>query len=132
MTNVVWVDQPAGTGFSPGPSTVKNEDDVARQFLDFWRNFVDTFELHGRKVYLTGESYAGMYLPYIASHMIDDGDPKYFDIAGTLMYGPLINTVRVARDGKAPSRRFQTDKLIEHNSPCRSSIGALQISHPAQ
>ena len=93
------MDQPAGTGFSPGPSTVKNEDDLAIQFIDFWRNFVDTFELHNRKVYLTGESYAGMYLPYIASHMIDDGDPRYFDIAGTLMYGPLINTVAVERDG---------------------------------
>lgn len=100
---MVWIDQPAGTGLSPGPSTVKDEDDIARQFLDFWRNFVDTFGLHGRKIYLTGESYAGMYIPYIASHMIDANDPEYFEVAGTLMYAPTINTVAVHRDGRFPA-----------------------------
>lgn len=59
LTNMVWVDQPAGTGFSPGPPTVNDETDVANQFMDFWKRFVDTFDLHGRKVYITGESYAG-------------------------------------------------------------------------
>ena len=61
LTNVVWVEQPIGTGFSRVGSDVaapKNELDVAQQFLGFWRNFVDTFGLHGRKIFITGESYA--------------------------------------------------------------------------
>ena len=36
--------------------------DVATQFRGFWRNFVDLFDLHGRKLYVTGESYAGQYV----------------------------------------------------------------------
>ena len=28
----------------------------------FWKNFMETFDLVGRKVYLTGESYAGQYV----------------------------------------------------------------------
>lgn len=35
--------------------------------MEFWANFVDTFDLTGYKVYIVGESYAGMYVPYIAS-----------------------------------------------------------------
>jgi carboxypeptidase D len=59
LTNVVWVEQPVGTGFTQGTPTATSEADVAAQFLGFWKNFVDTFSLQGRKVFITGESYAG-------------------------------------------------------------------------
>jgi carboxypeptidase D len=59
LTNVVWVEQPVGTGFSQGTPTAANEKDVAAQFLGFWKNFMDTFDLQNSKVYITGESYAG-------------------------------------------------------------------------
>lgn len=70
LTNVIWVDQPVGTGFSQGTPTAQNEDDVAAQFMQFWANFVDTFDLTGYSVYIVGESYAGMYVPYIASNSV--------------------------------------------------------------
>lgn len=61
LSSIVFVEQPAGTGFSrvgaEGPA--QNELDVAKQFAGFWKNFVDTFSLHGRKIFITGESYAG-------------------------------------------------------------------------
>ena len=62
LTDVVWVEQPQGTGFSSvkaTPPPPENEDEVAAQFLGFWKNLVDTFELGGKKVYIAGESYAG-------------------------------------------------------------------------
>lgn len=58
ISNIVYVDQPVGTGYSTGNVTAESEEDVARQFLGFWKNFIDTFELQGYKVYITGESYA--------------------------------------------------------------------------
>lgn len=91
LTNMVYVDQPAGTGYSPGPVTVNNEYDVAAQFKDFWKRFMDTFDLHGRKVYITGESYAGMYVPYIASGMLDEKDTTYFNVTGIQINDPSIN-----------------------------------------
>lgn len=59
LTNVVWIEQPAGTGFSKkrGTPAATNEIEVADQFLGFWKNFIDTFSLHNRKVYIAGESY---------------------------------------------------------------------------
>ncbi|KAF7117671.1 hypothetical protein CNMCM5793_006794 [Aspergillus hiratsukae] len=91
LTNMVYVDQPAGTGFSPGPSTVNNEEDVAAQFKSWFKHFVDTFNLHRRKVYITGESYAGQYIPYIASGMLDEKDTKYFNVKGIQINDPSIN-----------------------------------------
>lgn len=64
LTNMVWIDQPVGTGLSPAapgvPATIKDETDVAVDFAGFWKNFIETFEMQGYDVYLTGESYAGM------------------------------------------------------------------------
>jgi carboxypeptidase D len=60
LTNMVWVDQPVGTGFSLGEPTAYGSDDSAVQFLGFWKNFIDTFNLTNRKVYITGESWAGV------------------------------------------------------------------------
>ncbi|KAF7365785.1 Carboxypeptidase cpdS [Mycena venus] len=63
LTNMVWIDQPVGTGLSlaaPGaPAQIKDETDVARDFTGFWKNFIETFEMQGFDVYFTGESYAG-------------------------------------------------------------------------
>ncbi|CRG92656.1 hypothetical protein PISL3812_09719 [Talaromyces islandicus] len=91
LTNIVYIDQPAGTGFSPGPSTVNNEVDVSNEFNDFWRRFIDTFSMQGYKVYITGESYAGMYIPYIAEGFIQQNDTKYFNLKGIQINDPSIN-----------------------------------------
>lgn len=85
LTNVVWVEQPIGTGFSTGTVTAKSEDDVAKQFMGFWKNFVDAFGMHGYSVYITGESYAGAYCPFISSNMLDANDTDYFNVNGMIM-----------------------------------------------
>ncbi|KAI2467437.1 alpha/beta-hydrolase [Annulohypoxylon bovei var. microspora] len=90
LTNVVWVEQPIGTGFSRGTVTARGEEDVAAQFLGFWKNFVDTFALQGYKVYIAGESYAGAYCPYIASAMLDKNDTAYYDVSGMMIYDPVL------------------------------------------
>ncbi|OTA93971.1 hypothetical protein M434DRAFT_395199 [Hypoxylon sp. CO27-5] len=90
LTNVVWVEQPIGTGFSRGKVTARSEEDVAAQFLGFWKNFINTFSLQGYKVYIAGESYAGAYCPYIASAMLDKNDTTYYNVSGMLIYDPVL------------------------------------------
>lgn len=84
------MDQPVGTGFSQGTPSALNEDDVADQFMQFWKNFIDTFDMTGYKVYIVGESYAGMYVPYIASGMLDADDTDYYNVSGIMVYDPCI------------------------------------------
>ncbi|TVY21483.1 putative serine carboxypeptidase [Lachnellula arida] len=92
LTNVVWVEQPVGTGFSQGTPSATSETDVAEQFLGFWKNFMDTFDLKGRKVFITGESYAGYYVPYIADAMLNKNDTKYFNVEATMIYDPSTSS----------------------------------------
>lgn len=112
LTNVVWVEQPAGTGFSPVKSTPQatSEEEVAAQFLGFWKNFVDTFGLHNRKVYITGESYAGYYVPYIADAMHNETDTEYYGVEGIQFYDPVLSTSTIQND-------IPTYPAVEHWAP---------------
>lgn len=94
LSNVIWVDQPVGTGYDIGTPTYHNETQVADQFRGFWKNFVDTFDLHGYEVYITGESYAGLYCPYVAGGMVDQHDTDYFNISGMLVYDGVLDWLR--------------------------------------
>jgi len=91
----VWIDQPVGTGFSPAkngtPQSIKNEHDVSVDFMGFWKNFMETFDLVGRKVYITGESYAGQYIPYIAYNMLETNNTDYYNVSGIQINDPSIN-----------------------------------------
>ncbi|KAK7721836.1 hypothetical protein SLS64_000987 [Diaporthe eres] len=90
LTNVVWVEQPVGTGFSQGIPTATSEEDVGKQFMSWFMNFVDAFGMQGYSVYITGESYAGQYVPYIASAMLDANDTTYYNVSGIMIYDPSI------------------------------------------
>ena len=107
LTNMVWVDQPIGTGFSPAadgaPANITNEVDVGRDFAGFWKNFMTTFNMTGRKVYITGESYAGQYIPYIASYMLDQNDTQYYNVKGIQINDPSIGLDSVLIQGMSCS-----------------------------
>ena len=91
LTNVVWIDQPVGTGFSPGTPTITNEHELSSQFLGFWENFSNTFGLQTWDIYLAGESYAGRYVPYIADAMFNKNDTTNYNVKGTMLNDALIS-----------------------------------------
>lgn len=79
-----------GTGFSQGVPSATSEEDVAKQFLGFFENFIKTFGLEHKKIYVTGESYAGAYVPYIVDAMHAKKNKKYFDARGLMIYDPVL------------------------------------------
>lgn len=63
-TIMLYVEQPAGTGFSHGPQP-HNEEDLSKDFHSFLLNFLTIFDhLAHHKIYFFGESYAGMVSMY--------------------------------------------------------------------
>ena len=100
LTSMVWVEQPVGTGFTQGAPDITDESGVASEFLGFWKNFVDTFALQNRKVYISGESYAGYYVPYIADAMLNSNDTTYYDVESILIYDPSTSTDAVQQQSK--------------------------------
>ncbi|KAK7001471.1 Alpha/beta-hydrolase [Favolaschia claudopus] len=78
LGDVIWVDQPVGTGFSTSDSKgyVPDEDQTGEDFVGFLSNLVKVFpSLATRPLFLTGESYAGTYIPYITKHIFQTAKP---------------------------------------------------------
>ncbi|KAF8165686.1 pheromone-processing carboxypeptidase KEX1 [Crassisporium funariophilum] len=73
-TTLVFVDQPAGTGFSY-TSTDKYVHDIGpaqQQFMEFLKNFYQVFpEYKTMDTYLGGESFAGQWIPYYADAILN-------------------------------------------------------------
>ena len=71
-----------GTGFSIGEVTATTEEEIAQDFIKFFKNFEVTFGIKNFKIYVTGENYAGRYVPYISAAMLDQKDKHYYDLSG--------------------------------------------------
>jgi carboxypeptidase C (cathepsin A) len=62
---------PSGDGYSCGPW---NDTSVAQHSYDFMHNWMEAFpEFKGRDLFLTGESYAGVYVPMLAREILRHG-----------------------------------------------------------
>ncbi|KAJ5570954.1 Peptidase S10 serine carboxypeptidase [Penicillium sp. DV-2018c] len=75
LGNVLYVDQPVGTGFSTAsfPYPVKDNDRVTSDFTQWLRGFFDYFpHLQSKQIHLMGESYAGIFIPYFANELLED------------------------------------------------------------
>ncbi|RAK82006.1 alpha/beta-hydrolase [Aspergillus fijiensis CBS 313.89] len=90
LTNMLWVDQPVGTGYSVGTPTATNEAEVAADFLEFFTKFQDLYGIKNFRIFVSGESYAGRYVPYISSAMLDKNDTTHFNLSGALLYDACI------------------------------------------
>jgi carboxypeptidase D len=97
---MVWVEQPVGTGFTQGEPLATSTEEVAQQFAGFWKNFIDTFDLKDKKVYIAGESYAGKYIPYFADAFLQKNDSAYYDVKGVLIYDPSFASDALLEDSE--------------------------------
>ncbi|TFK85892.1 peptidase S10 serine carboxypeptidase [Polyporus arcularius HHB13444] len=73
-TNILFLDQPVGVGFSYAEfgETIETTEDAAKNVHAFLTIFFETFsQSKGRPLHLAGESYAGRYLPAFASYVYD-------------------------------------------------------------
>jgi cathepsin A (carboxypeptidase C) len=114
--NVMYIDQPVGTGFSFTDffSHRVFMSQVTRDFENFMVGFFQKYpEFVNRDIYLTGESYAGHYIPAIANHFfywpmtgfnlagiaIGDGwvDP-FYQFASFGQYAAMNNLITVGHE----------------------------------
>lgn len=96
------IDQPVGAGFAQGEPTGLGTDDLAVQFSGFWKNFIDTFNMTGRKTYITGESYAGVSFtdetrdrPVKANTALNRNTSR---ISPLLFSPPMIRSISTSRE----------------------------------
>lgn len=84
VSNLLYVDQPIGTGFSKGGlHDAKSETEVAADMAIMLKGFVEQNpEFEGRDFYITGESYAGHYVPAIAHYLEFEAEGVKLNLKG--------------------------------------------------
>jgi carboxypeptidase C (cathepsin A) len=75
--NIIYLESPAGVGFSKGIHEFLSDEQVASDNLSAVLKFFEKFpELLSKEFYITGESYAGVYIPHLASKILDNNASK--------------------------------------------------------
>lgn len=99
LSNVLWVEQPVGVGLGKGEPNISNEKELGAEFYGFLVQFFNTFpELKNKRLWLTGESYAGKYIPYIANEILSHHSSRENKKNGINYQGFAINDPSFASD----------------------------------
>ncbi|PAA81057.1 hypothetical protein BOX15_Mlig031755g3 [Macrostomum lignano] len=83
--NVLYIEAPAGVGFSYSESNVTktNDTQVAEDNYLALKSFLEKFpEYKGREMHISGESYGGVYVPTLAARVLTD---KSINLRGILI-----------------------------------------------
>eukprot|EP01123_Difflugia_compressa_P013788 TRINITY_DN6622_c0_g1_i1.p1 TRINITY_DN6622_c0_g1~~TRINITY_DN6622_c0_g1_i1.p1 ORF type:complete len:431 (-),score=75.01 TRINITY_DN6622_c0_g1_i1:183-1475(-) len=73
VSNILWIDQPVGTGYSYADSFsdyVGDEKAVAEDLYQFIQQFFKQNPKYNNQVYIFGESYAGHYIPAFGARVV--------------------------------------------------------------
>jgi len=97
-SSIVYVDQPTGTGFSytKNNDIPRNEVSVGKDFNTFLGQFFRVFPQYtDAEIYIAGESFAGTYIPYIASNLVNNPvNGKMINLQGIAIGNGWIDPAR--------------------------------------
>ncbi|KAJ2556677.1 Cell death protease [Coemansia sp. RSA 1933] len=86
--DVLYIDQPFGTGFSvANVNAYKNSfKDVSLTLLSFLEKFYKVFpEYRQRQLFISGESEAGTYIPYVANDILQMPEADRLNLGGLMI-----------------------------------------------
>lgn len=115
-SNLLFVESPAGVGWSYSNTTSDyncGDASTARDMYVFMMNWYEKFpEFKSRELFLTGESYAGHYIPQLADVLLDHNAHSKgfkFNIKGVAIGNPLL---RLDQDVPATYEFFWSHGMI--------------------
>ncbi|KAI7367547.1 Pheromone-processing carboxypeptidase [Hortaea werneckii] len=137
FANVLFVDNPVGTGFSyvDSNSYLHELDEMATQMITFLEKFFATFPEHETDdLYIAGESYAGQHIPYITNAILDRNSQNpqhHWNLSGLLigngwMSGPdqYLSYIPFAHEaGLVKVDSDQDKQLQEQQKDCVTALG---------
>ncbi|GAU51234.1 hypothetical protein TSUD_412360 [Trifolium subterraneum] len=115
-SNLLFVESPAGVGWSYSNTTSDyntGDTTTANDMLLFFLKWYEKFPSYkSRKLFLTGESYAGHYIPQLANAILDYNAHSTnfkFNIKGLAIGNPLLD---LGRDTRATYEYFWSHGMI--------------------
>jgi cathepsin A (carboxypeptidase C) len=140
--NIMWVDQPAGVGYSYGAKVDHNETEVGEDMYHFVQEFLKAHpEYQKNELYVFGESYGGHYAPAVSNRIYKgnkNGDGIYVNLKGVGVGNGLTDPVvqyryypQMAMNnsyGIKTVSEEQYSKMLSHVNPCTLMGAACQES----
>ncbi|XP_050937445.1 serine carboxypeptidase-like 45 [Cucumis melo] len=117
--NMLYLETPAGVGFSYANDSASHgtmdDEATAKDNLIFLRRWFDQFPHYKhRDLFLTGESYAGHYIPQLARLMTElDKKEKLFNLKGIALGNPVLE---YATDLNSRAEFFWSHGLISDST----------------
>ncbi|GJT88328.1 serine carboxypeptidase-like protein [Tanacetum coccineum] len=130
VSNIIFVDQPTGTGFSYSSSDRDLRQDESGVSTDLYNFLQAFFKAHPEYVnndfYITGESYAGHYIPAFASRVNEGNQNKegiHINLKGFAIGNGLTH----------PAIQYQayTDYALDNNIISKSDHNRINQKIPA-
>lgn len=143
--NIMWVDQPAGVGYSYGTKDDNNEAEVSDDMYDFLQAFFEEYpEYLPNAFFVFGESYGGHYAPSVASRIFEGNnnkEGKTINLAGVGVGNGLTDPViqyqyypEMAMNNSYNIKTVSEDayqKMVDHVPSCVKMAEACQLNDDA-
>ncbi|KAF2266717.1 pheromone-processing carboxypeptidase kex1 [Lojkania enalia] len=143
FANLLFVDQPVGTGFSyvNTDSYLKELDEMKDQFMVFLEKWFALFpEYEQDDIYIAGESYAGQHIPYIARGILEhnnDSTKRHWNLKGLLIGNGWISPVDqylsylpyAYKEGLLQSGSDQAKRVENQQKLCIEKLNAGGANH---
>ncbi|XP_010234607.1 serine carboxypeptidase-like 3 isoform X2 [Brachypodium distachyon] len=147
VSNIIFVDSPAGTGFSYDSThnrTIPSDTIVIRQLHIFLQTWFDEHpQFLPNPLYIAGDSYSGLIIPSLAMKIakgIESGDERLVNLKGTIA-GNAFTDIKLDFNARLPflhGMGIIPDELYEaarencrgeyrspSNAPCANSLQAV-------
>jgi serine carboxypeptidase-like clade II len=92
--NMLFLDSPAGVGYSTYKPTFSDDNTTAADTYAFLQGWLDKFpQYRGRDFFVTGESYAGHYIPTLVKKIVEGNNAgeKPIQLRGFAVGNPTTN-----------------------------------------
>ncbi|KAG7389969.1 hypothetical protein PHYPSEUDO_009227 [Phytophthora pseudosyringae] len=132
--NVIWLDQPTNVGYSTGsPADVDHDEtDVQENIYWFLQGFMDKHpKFRDRPLFLTGESYAGHYIPAAAHKIYRENKlakTRRLNLKGIAIGNGLVNTVVQSEHGLDMVNNSYGVKLMDDETLAQAQVAATQCT----
>src|SRR5699024_1808909 len=91
--NVIFLDQPVNVGFPYSSNPVGSTHAAAKDVFAFLELFFEELsEYANNEFHISGESYAGHYIPAFAREIVEHGKDKIFNLTSVLIGNGITDT----------------------------------------